>query len=237
VPGVGERPRRNSSRSTRDFDDLYAHLDTLTPKLRENLATYEDRARNNEMVMRLVRDVPLDFTLDDLTLGGWNRQEVDTFFERFEMNSMATRMTKLMKAGLLGEPASQGRSSVAKIPAKDSPTLKHEASLAALLKKTPDPVVAFNEERVAVFNAASGALVIVDLDEFLKGVGAVAIAGHDVKRLFRLGDQRGVTLSEPADDTSIMAFLIDAISGHYDLADVAQRVPGRTNHRRAALAL
>jgi len=51
------------------MDDLYAHLSDLTPKLRENLATYEERARNNEKVMLLVRDVPLDFTLHDITLG------------------------------------------------------------------------------------------------------------------------------------------------------------------------
>jgi len=75
----------------RDMDDLYAHLSDLTPKLRENLATYEERARNNEKVMLLVRDVPLDFTLHDITLGGWNRSEIDAFFDRFEMNQMRTR--------------------------------------------------------------------------------------------------------------------------------------------------
>jgi DNA polymerase-1 len=33
-------------------------------------------------------------------------------------------------------------------------------------------------------------------------------------------------MHEPADDTAIMAFLVDAISGHYDLADVANRFLG-----------
>jgi len=32
--------------------------------------------------MLLVRDVPLDFTLHDITLGGWNRSEIDAFFDR-----------------------------------------------------------------------------------------------------------------------------------------------------------
>ena len=104
VPGVGEKTAAKLLSTYADFDALYAHLDDLTPKLRENLATYENRARQNEKVMRLVRDVPLDFTVASLTLGGWNRAEVAAFFERFEMNSMRTRFEKLMSDGLLGAP-------------------------------------------------------------------------------------------------------------------------------------
>ena len=60
VPGVGEKTAAKLFSQYRDIDDLYAHLGDLTPKLRENLAAYEERARNNEHVMRLVRDVPLE---------------------------------------------------------------------------------------------------------------------------------------------------------------------------------
>ena len=51
VPGVGEKTAAKLFAQYRDMDDLYAHLGDLTPKLRENLATYEERARNNEKVM------------------------------------------------------------------------------------------------------------------------------------------------------------------------------------------
>ncbi|HVA71114.1 MAG TPA: DNA polymerase I [Acidimicrobiales bacterium] len=223
VPGVGEKTAAKLFAQYRDFDDLYAHLDTLTPKLRENLATFEERARNNEMVMRLVRDVPLDVDLEDLTLGGWSRQEVNAFFERYEMNSMRARVAKLIQDGFLGEPAQDGeRPSPA--TAKQKPlTVKRESTLAQVLKGAPTPVVAFSEQRVAVLNTSSGALVVVELDDFLSGMGELAFAGHDVKALYRFADERGVTLCDPADDSSIMAFLVDAISGHYDLADVANR--------------
>jgi DNA polymerase-1 len=222
VPGVGEKTAAKLFAQYRDFDDLYAHLDTLTPKLRENLATYEDRARNNEKVMQLVRDVPLDFTLDDLTLGGWNRQEVDTFFDRFEMNSMRARMNKLMQQGLLG-PAGTSEAPLKEVPAKKTLQVTHEASLAALLSNSTEPVIAFNTERAALLNAGTGAVVLIDLEEFYAGIAETAFAGHDVKALYRGAEERGVTLHEPADDTSIMAFLVDAISGHYDLAEVANR--------------
>ena len=222
VPGVGEKTAAKLFAQYRDFDELYKNLDSMTPKLRENLATFEDRARNNEMVMRLIRDVPLDFTLDDLTFGGWNRQEIDAFFERFEMNSMRTRVNKLIQQGLLGEPGGQQEIKAA-APVKKTPALKQGSSLKDVLKGDAVPIVTYNEDRVAVLNAAVGTVAVADLDEFFGAVATTAITGHDVKTLFRQAEERGVSLADPADDTSIMAFLVDATSGHYELADVAHR--------------
>ncbi|HEY5104131.1 MAG TPA: DNA polymerase I, partial [Acidimicrobiales bacterium] len=223
VPGVGEKTAAKLFAQYRDFDELYANLETLTPKLRENLATFEDRARNNEKVMQLIRDVPLDFTLDDLTFGGWNRQEIDAFFDRFEMNSMRTRVNKLIQQGLLGEPGGQAEIKANVTPTKKAPALKQGSTLNDVLKGASKPIVAYNDERVAVLNARAGTVAVVDLDEFFGAAATTAITGHDVKGLFRVAKERGVKLVDPMDDTSIMAFLIDATSGHYELADVAHR--------------
>jgi len=223
VPGVGEKTAAKLFAQYRDFDELYSNLDALTPKLRENLAAFEDRARNNEMVMRLIRDVPLDFTLSDLTLGGWNRQEIDAFFERFEMNSMRTRVNKLIQQGVLGEPSGQSDVKTAAAPLKKAAVPKQGSTLSDVLKATSNPVVTYNEERIAVLNTSKGTVVVVGFDEFFADIGATAIAGHDVKGLFRVARERGVSLTDPADDTSVMAFLVDATSGHYELADVAHR--------------
>ncbi|MGA2123515.1 MAG: DNA polymerase I [Acidimicrobiales bacterium] len=230
VPGVGEKTAAKLFSQFADMDELYANLDTLTPKLRENLATWEERARNNEIVMRLIRDVPLDFTLDDLTLGGWNRAEVNAFFDRYEMNSMRTRMGKLMTDGLLGEPAGTDvmPSAEPRAPAVPAVAVRPGSSLATVLSGEGAPLVAYNHERVAVLNATSGALAVVPLSEFFASASDRAFAGHDVRTLYRRGGEAGVSLRPPADDTSIMAYLVDSISGHYELADVAERFLGET---------
>ena len=225
VPGVGEKTAAKLFAQYRDFDDLYAHLDALTPKLRENLATFEERARNNERVMRLVRDVPLDFTLDDLTLGGWDKQEVNGFFERYEMNSMRTRVNKLMSDGLLGEGVASEERPAAP-PRAPTVAISREASLPTLLESSARPVVAFNDERAAVLNPDSGAMSVDSVGAFLAAIGDTTFAGHDVKGLYRAADQADLTLADPGDDTSIMAFLIDAISGRYGLAEVVERFLG-----------
>jgi DNA polymerase-1 len=224
VPGVGEKTAAKLLSTYRDFDELYANLDQLTPKLRENLATYEQRARQNEVVMRLVRDVPLDFTLESLTLGGWDRAAVGAFFDRFEMNSMRTRFEKLMSGGLLGAPRATGAESMSgTAPPEEVNVYSRSASLAQVVASSSALTVLRRGPRVAVLDEMSGTGAVGDLDQFLDLVGERPLSGHDIKELYRAGFERGITLAEPADDTAIMAFLVDATSGRYDLTDVAQR--------------
>jgi DNA polymerase-1 len=226
VPGVGEKTAAKLFAQYRDMDDLYAHLSDLTPKLRENLATYEERARNNEKVMRLIRDVPLDFTLHDITLGGWNRSDVDAFFDRFEMNQMRTRFGQIMKEGLLGE-AGHATSATDEVPVKVKATAPAKVltttTLSDVLRGTTTPVVVFRHGRAAVLDAAKGVVALCDLDELIDALGTVAPSGHDVKALYRIAGENERVLLEPSDDTAIMAFLLDANSGRYELADVAHR--------------
>jgi DNA polymerase I len=221
VPGVGEKTAAKLFAQYRDFDELYQHVGELTPKLRENLVAYESRARNNEAVMRLVRDVPLELDPEELTLGGWHADEVNAFFERFEMNAMRTRFAKLMSDGLLGESGD-----VAPTRAAQAPVALGASSTLGEVLAGESLVVVRRGERVAVLDPAAGRLAVGGLDEFFDGVGAAALRGHGLKPLYRAAAERGVTLAEPADDSSIMAFLVDATSGQYELAEVAHRFLG-----------
>jgi DNA polymerase-1 len=226
VPGVGEKTAAKLFTQFRDLDELYGHLAELTPKLRENLANFELRARNNAEVMRLVRDVPLDFTLDDITLGGWNRSEVAAFFERFEMVTMHSRFEKLMNEGLLGNTVITATNATIETPAatpRPVVPLRTGSSLTQVLDGTTTPVVAYRESRIAVLDPSTMMFALGDLDEFFGALDGHALAGHDLKGLFRTAAERGFDVAEPGDDSAIMAFLVDAISGAYDLAGVAHR--------------
>ncbi|HXC19227.1 MAG TPA: 5'-3' exonuclease H3TH domain-containing protein, partial [Acidimicrobiales bacterium] len=226
VPGVGEKTAAKLFAQYRDMDDLYAHLGDLTPKLRENLATYEERARNNEKVMLLIRDVPLDFTLHDITLGGWNRAETDAFFDRFEMTQMRSRFGQLMKEGLLGDAGVTSAPLSEPVEAKKTKTakaLKVAKSLDEVLASTTTPVVAYRHARAAVLDAQKGLVALCDLDDAIEAFARVAPCGHDLKALYHAAASGDRVMLEPADDTAIMAFLLDANSGRYDLAEVAQR--------------
>ena len=99
VPGVGEKTAAKLVNEYGDLDTLYAHLDALSPKLRENLAAHLDRVRKNAEVIPLVRDVPLDVHVDQLVLGGWDLEEARQAFAELELRQLWTRFTGLDERG------------------------------------------------------------------------------------------------------------------------------------------
>ncbi|HZM57025.1 MAG TPA: DNA polymerase I [Acidimicrobiales bacterium] len=107
VPGVGEKTAAKLINEYGDLEAIYAHLDALSPKLRENLATHLDRVRKNAEVIPLVRDVPLDVHVDQLTLGGWELEEARRTFAELELRTLWTRFSALMQDGYLGKPATR----------------------------------------------------------------------------------------------------------------------------------
>ena len=227
VPGVGEKTAAKLFATYRDFDDLYQHLDDLTPKLRENLATFEERARQNERVMKLVRDVPLDVTLDDLTIGGWDNAEVAAFFDRYEMNAMRSRFEKLMREGLLGGRVNAPSAApvTAPLPSVDLPL--RVSTIDEVLSATAcELVVCHAHDRIAVLNATANVAFVGAMDQSLDRLSGHTLSGHDLKPLYRRAAEADIELQMPEDDTTIMAFLVDATSGRYTLADVALRYLG-----------
>jgi DNA polymerase-1 len=105
VPGVGEKTAAKLLTSYEDLDGIFGHLDELTPKLRENLAANEHLARSNAEIIPLVTDVPLLVDVGELTLGGWNLEDAEDVFTRFEMKTVWQRLEELLEEGRLGEPA------------------------------------------------------------------------------------------------------------------------------------
>ena len=224
VPGVGEKTAAKLLAQYHDFDELYQHLDDLTPKLRENLAAFEDRARNNERVMRLVRDVPLEFTLEELTLGGWNHADALAFFDRFEMKAMRNRFDQLMSEGLLGsgEVADAPAPRVSTAPTWTDVSPDEVMGAASL-------VVAFDHDRVAAGDRARGIVAVMSWDEFFERYRGQLIAGHDVKALLRRAADRSLATPNPVEDAAIMAFLVDSVSGRYSLDELSLTYLGVAN--------
>ena len=100
VPGVGEKTAAKLVATYGDLDGIFAHLDELSPKLRQNLAEHEERVRRNAQVITLVRDVPLDVDLDDLAPGKWDTEAMQRVFGELELRSVWQRMAPIMGADI-----------------------------------------------------------------------------------------------------------------------------------------
>jgi DNA polymerase-1 len=117
VPGVGEKTAAKLLNAYGDIDGIYAHLDALSPKLRESLAAHETQVRANLEVIPLVRDVAMDLRAEDLRLGGWDRGVVAAAFDRYELRTVWKRVSELLDGGRLGPPGDG-------TPASSTPTTK-----------------------------------------------------------------------------------------------------------------
>ena len=107
VPGVGEKTAAKLINERGGLDGIFASLEELTPKLRENLAAAEEHVRTNAEMMLLVRDVPLEATLDELVLGDIDGQAVRKLFDFLEFRSLHRRLSEVL-GDALGTDASTG---------------------------------------------------------------------------------------------------------------------------------
>jgi len=236
VPGVGEKTAAKLLTQFPDLDALFAGLDTLSPKLRENLRANEALARRNAEVMTLVRDVELDVDPAELTLGGWERDRGRAAFEAVELNNPWSRLEALMDEGLFG-PGADGAAAGAP---RESRLVAFEpvADVAAVLTAGPGDVVVeagfVGEEpaRLLVGDRAGHRAATVPAEgttgrDVLRSLAeGQRVVGHDLKELWRAALRRGVDLGVPAGDSAIAAYLLDSASGRYRLDEVLQDATG-----------
>src|SRR5215216_7267101 len=94
VPGVGEKTAARLIREGGGLDGVFASLDGLTPKLRTNLAAAEEDVRRNAKVMLLVRDLPLEVTLDELARQPFDPEAVRSLFGFLEFRTLYERLVE-----------------------------------------------------------------------------------------------------------------------------------------------
>jgi len=87
VPGVGEKTAAKLINTYGGLDMIYAHLDELTPRLRESLVAAEPSVRSNAMATPLVRDLPVSINPGEAALGGWDVAELRRFFGFLEFGA------------------------------------------------------------------------------------------------------------------------------------------------------
>jgi DNA polymerase-1 len=186
VPGVGEKTAAKLLNTYGDLDGIFAHLDELTPKLRENLAANEALARSNLTVIPLVRDVPLPFTADELALGGWDRDEVEGVFATLELRTQWRRVSTLLDEGQLGTARAAARqASAAKGRARSTPAEPSGPVTDPAPAPADDPAlveVALEVSRPATATAAAAAVRDLrkagDAADRGPGAGVLAVAGR-----------------------------------------------------------
>jgi len=244
VPGVGEKTAAKLINEYGGIDGIYANLDKMTPKLRQNLEENESQARMNIELMVLRRDAPVSVELDDLAIGDFDLEEVRTLFDFLEFRQLFDRLVDVLgvtdTAG-----ASLSASSVLEAERTDLSSPGEAAAVLGELAASPEPLAisaawAGVEGRSAleglalVTNAASGDVAwipvsvlndakVVKAFSALVGLKGRPVVAHDAKAIMRGLAFIGIDIRSLSLDTMIAAYLLDPAESRYALDQLLDR--------------
>jgi len=243
VPGVGEKTAAKLINQYGGIDGIYEHLDELTPKLRQNLAENEDKARMNIDLMTLRHDAPVTVDPDELQIGNFDLAEVRQLFDFLEFRQLFDRLIGVL--GVANDSPEAANSSVLEAERTDVSTQKDAIALFAELAKTDGPLAAAGAwegdegrsvfEGIAVVTDASmGEVAWIGAETLaapkvaaaagtLFADGGRAVVAHDAKALMRGLDTCGIDLRSLALDTMIAAYLLDPAEPRYSLEPLLDR--------------
>jgi DNA polymerase-1 len=234
VPGVGEKTAAKLINTYGDLDGIFAHLDELSPKLRQALAEHEAQVRSNAKVIPLARDLPLDVDVDELRMGGWDEEEVRRLFAFLEFRTMYQDLLEAVgREAAANAPAAHGtlecettvsrtaEEAVAALGAGDGP-LAVAAAWTGEEGRSPLAGLAVQvaPDRAAFIDA--DLLAHPSVREALAGLSR-PFSAHRAKELMRGLGPLGVDLRTLDVDTAIAAYLIDPGDGDYPLEELALR--------------
>jgi len=88
VPGIGPKTATKLLDQYGTLENLYAHLDELKGKQKENLTLHESQARLSKELATIDCDVDIDMSLEDFVYRGIDLQAAQQFFRAIEANTL-----------------------------------------------------------------------------------------------------------------------------------------------------
>jgi DNA polymerase-1 len=93
VPGIGEK---TALKLLKEFGSIENILDSIEQvsgnKLKENLAKYRDLALMSKQLATILRDAPVDLSLDDIEYNGYDVDKVIALFKELGFNSLLEKV-------------------------------------------------------------------------------------------------------------------------------------------------
>lgn len=220
IPGVGDKTAAQLVNKYGDIEEIIAHAEELTPKLREAIKVNADQVRINKELGRLLNDVVLEIEPTKLCLNPWDEEEVRKLFSALEFRTLHERLKTLdMHAARTVAPVLE---------------LQALAELHSIAEIRPDSAVAlaWNNDCLALCDGPGEAhttplsTAVERLAAFFQDPKRRKII-HDAKSFHRTALAAGVELEGLYCDTKIATYLLEPGSASgYSLEDAAGRYLG-----------
>jgi DNA polymerase-1 len=247
VPGVGEKTAAKLINDYGDLDGIFANVEKCTPKLRQNLSEHEAQVRQNAQVMVLLRDVPIEFAIEDLARKPFDPQVVKDLFNFLEFRVLYDRLAEAvgddqvlpagddvrrLECGVV--PVASASEAVAlfeRLGAERETSLALSAAWTGSPGRSPLAGIAF----VTSLDPGEAAWVdesllrdetVLDALRVLVAAGGRSIDTHGAKSLMRSLLELGVDVQTLDIDTEVACYLLDPAESSYLLQDLLLRYVG-----------
>jgi DNA polymerase-1 len=219
VPGVGDKTAAHLINKYGDVEQVIAHADELTPKLREAIKKQADQVRINKELGRLLDDVHLDLDPAKLRLEAWDDEAVRNLFLSLEFRSLHERLKEIKFHAAATAPGLEMGS-----------ILDFNSEME--LRKGEAVAFAWNDDWLALSDGPGEARILPLADAIGRLAGCLKDPeqrkiAHDAKSLYRSALGAGVEIEGLYCDTKIAAYLLEpgSTSG-YAVRDTVGRYLG-----------
>ncbi|MFT8396626.1 DNA polymerase I [Propionibacterium sp.] len=238
VPGVGPKTAAKWLNKYDGLENLLAHAEELRGKAGGNLREHTEDVLRNRRLNRLLDDLPLEMSADDLTRGEIDREAVHTLFDALEFRTLRERLFDTLVPG--DEARSRGFGlDITDLEAGGLAAWIDSCAESGVVGLAPAGHWAAGSGDITELALATtdGHAIALDLpaldpadEQTLHGWladPAAAKAMHDAKGPMLALWARGLDLAGLVCDTQLAAYLLRPDQRSYDLDDLSLRHLGR----------
>ncbi|MFA7324189.1 MAG: DNA polymerase I, partial [Candidatus Nanopelagicales bacterium] len=236
IPGVGEKTATKWIVEYGSLGALIDNCDKVSGKVGEALRSSVAQVLLNRELTQLHSDVPMDLHVDDCSLAGFDRAEVDQLFDTLQFRALRDRISVLQSAELAPVDAAPRE-------VVEAQSIGHDRASAWLSSLQAPVSIAFAGAwgrgtgvlgRMAVRDSA-GELGVLDLGSDVTRTAAfawladasVAKIGHDLKGPYLALLEQGAAIAGIVMDTALAAYLAAPGQRSYALEPVVNKFLGR----------
>ena len=240
IPGVGPKTAAKWLQEHHTLEAILDSVDSFGGKVGESLREHKQEAIRNRRLNRLVRDLELPLTLDDLKIEGVNQDEVKRVFSNLQFRTLTERVLRLRGIKASEQPGtSVNEPSVSSTPEAEprifdvpsqpeSKTISWSDFIAFVDAHACALAFELTDSRILAIGAATAterrycpitASEIEQAHKWLAKLQSATIFGaKDIEKSLL---QQGLALSAVVDDPLLEAYLIDPVRRSYAIDDLA----------------
>ena len=240
IPGVGPKTAAKWLQEHHTLEAILDSVDSIGGKVGESLREHKQEAIRNRRLNRLVRDLELPLTLDDLKIEGVNQDEVKRVFSNLQFRTLTERVLRLRGIKASEQPGtSVNEPSVSSTPEAEprifdvpsqpeSKTISWSDFIAFVDAHACALAFELTDSRILAIGAATAterrycpitASEIEQARQWLAKLQSATIFGaKDIEKSLL---QQGLALSSVVDDPLLEAYLIDPVRRSYAIDDLA----------------